>query len=325
MLQRRPIDIAQDRQLLLDLHCRINYASETPYARRVPYEEYRLKWLSTFQPETFLADLAQSIQDDRTVAEIWEVEGGVAGYLWVTFTDLADYELTIAEVMDLAVLPEYQGQGIGQQLLRYAESQARRQGATLLRSDTGVENRASQRLHERLEFHPYRICYEKVLRYEKAGPPISLERIERALAGAQEILRQHGYDYAISAKDLRSYAEADTFYPSAISWDDILDNPLIVAHETVEVAELKRKGLEINKDVIVQNLEEIYEAHLAAGEVEMALAQALGNLDHIQSRLKAARDWLEDPLVPSALRDRYNALYAHMKDLLEEREEKHHA
>jgi hypothetical protein len=160
---------------------------------------------------------------------------------------------------------------------------------------------------------------------EEAGAPIAMETIEAALVKAREILRRFGYDCDISAEDLHAYSQADTFYPSAISWDEILGNALIVAHEIVEIAELKRRGLAISKDVIVQNLGEVYEAHLVASEVEMALAEALGDLDHIQDRLKAAQDWIEDPLLPSALRDRYSALYHSMQQLVDARKEKNHA
>jgi ribosomal protein S18 acetylase RimI-like enzyme len=163
-MEYRRIDIVRDRDILLELHCLINYASETPYARRMPYEQYQAKWLSTSQPERFLSHLAETMQDERTLAEFLEEAGVVVGYLWLTFHDLLDYGITIAEVMDLGVAPEYQRQGIGLELLRHAEEVARQQGATLLRSDTGAENVASQGLHEKLEFGLYKLHYEKVLR-----------------------------------------------------------------------------------------------------------------------------------------------------------------
>jgi ribosomal protein S18 acetylase RimI-like enzyme len=103
------------------------------------------------------------MKDTRTIAEVLEEDGSTAGYLWVTFTDVQDYNITIAGIMDIAVAPNYQRKGIGTMMLRHIEELAKRRKATLLRSDTGIENVASQKLHEGLGFKPYRICYEKIL------------------------------------------------------------------------------------------------------------------------------------------------------------------
>ena len=316
MLRQRVLQVEQDRETLLEFHCRISYESETPYARRVAYKPYRRKWLSTSQPESYLAHLAETMGDGRTVAEIWEEDDTTVGYLWVVFHDVPDYDITIAEVMDLAVAPAYQRQGLGVRMLQHAEDVARKQGATLLRSDTGTDNVASQRLHETMEYQPCRICYEKILRYPQAGSSIPLERYAVALRDARQILRRHSYDHDISAEDLLTYAEADTFYPSAISRDENLKDRLIVVHEVVEIAELKRMGLEITGDVIVRNLEEIYEAHLRATEVEMAIALEIGDLGHVRGRLEALQDWIGDPLIPSRLRAEYDDLYARLQQVL---------
>jgi len=131
--------------------------------RELSYGEYRKKWLGTSQPKSFLADLEKTMNDKRTIAEILEDDDATAGYIWVTFTDVKDYNITTAEIMDIAVATDYQRRGIGTMMLRYIEDLSRERGATLLRSDTGIENAASQKLHERFGFKPYRIHYEKVL------------------------------------------------------------------------------------------------------------------------------------------------------------------
>lgn len=163
MFQYRVIDINKDRDILLELHCRINYESETPYVRGVSYEQYRQKWLITSQTESYLSHLSKTLKDKRTIAEILEDNGIVVGYLWATFTDVEGYDITIATVMDIAVVPDYKRRGIGTKMMGYIEETAREREATLLRSDTGIENIASQRLHEKVGFKPYRICYEKIL------------------------------------------------------------------------------------------------------------------------------------------------------------------
>jgi ribosomal protein S18 acetylase RimI-like enzyme len=170
VLHYREIDVDRDRDTLLEFHCRINYASEPMWARRIPYVHYRDKWLSTSQPASYLAHLTQTMQDERTLAEILEQNGTTVGYLWVTFTDIADYDITVAQVMDIAVAPQYQRRGLGLQMLKHIEVIARRHGAALLRSDAGIKNVASKRLHEKSGFEPYRIQYEKVLRQERILP-----------------------------------------------------------------------------------------------------------------------------------------------------------
>ena len=94
MLTFRPINVVADRDVLLEWHCDGNYESETPWARTVSYEEYRKKWLSTEQPESFLNHLAESTSDTRTIAEIAEKDGTAIGFVWVTFTDVEGYDVT---------------------------------------------------------------------------------------------------------------------------------------------------------------------------------------------------------------------------------------
>lgn len=163
MLEFRRIDVKKDRETLLELHCRINYESETPIMRSIPYEDYREKWLSTSQPKSFLSELEKTMNEDRTIGEILEDNSSLAGYLWVTFADIKDYNITIAQIMDIAVSPFFQRQGIGTIILKHIQKLSREHGATLIRSDTGIENTASQKLHEGFGFKPYRISYEKTI------------------------------------------------------------------------------------------------------------------------------------------------------------------
>jgi GNAT superfamily N-acetyltransferase len=163
-LRKRCADVKGDKNVLLELHCAANYASETPWARRTPYGKYRDKWLSTPQPAAFLSDLARSLRDRRTITEIWETDcGEAAAYAWVTFTDVEGYGITIADVRDIAVAEGFRRRGIGAKILRHIEAVARRNGAAVLRSETGVENAASQALHRKSGFAVHRIDYEKVL------------------------------------------------------------------------------------------------------------------------------------------------------------------
>jgi len=163
-LERRKIDPDRDRDTLLPLHCMACYASECAWARRAPYHEYEAEWLATSQPASFLSDLKRSMEDARTIAEFWcEDDGQVVGYLWAVFRKVDGYSVVIAEVNDIAVVPEYRRRGLGLAMLRHAEEVARRHGADLLRSGTGIENIPSQELHKKAGFATHRVDYERVL------------------------------------------------------------------------------------------------------------------------------------------------------------------
>ncbi|MBA7635718.1 hypothetical protein ES703_43322 [subsurface metagenome] len=163
MLNHRKIDIKNDRDMLLELHCIVNYESDSPWARTIPFEQYREKWLSTSQSEVFLNGLAKSLTDQRTIAEIWEDVATIIGYLWVDFSEIGDYGITVAEVKDIIVTDDYRRRGIGRKMLAHAEKLARDRGADICRSGTGIENLASQKLHTSSGFKPYYIQNEKLL------------------------------------------------------------------------------------------------------------------------------------------------------------------
>ena len=116
MLTIRPIDPERDRDTLLELHRMGNYDSETPWARTTSYDDYREKWLSTEQTDSFLTHLSQSMEDERTIASIWEEDG-----VWVAFREVEGYDVTIAEVNDIAVSVSHRRRGIGTEILEHVE------------------------------------------------------------------------------------------------------------------------------------------------------------------------------------------------------------
>lgn len=166
MYTYRPITAA-DRQTILAFHCEIIYASDTPWARKVPYDHYKQQWFSTAQPNQFFSHLLETCQDARTIAEIVEDDQGKPiGYIWVVFNDIDGYNLTVAEIMDVFVIPEQRRTGLGTRLLKYIEEKAKSRGAHVLRSETGIVNKASIELHKRHGFQTYRVLLEKPLTNE---------------------------------------------------------------------------------------------------------------------------------------------------------------
>lgn len=165
-LLHRQIDFINDRDYVLERHCRINYECDSPWKRGMPYEAYRQEWFSlSGQVTDFYDYLKKTAEDLRTIAEIIESENGcTAGYLWVPFIADAESGFCFAQIQDIYVEEACRRAGIAGKLLRYAENRARLNGARVIRSGTGCENIKSIRLHEKQGYAPYRYEFEKILR-----------------------------------------------------------------------------------------------------------------------------------------------------------------
>lgn len=158
------IDLDTSRDYILERHCRINYVCDTPWARKLSYEEYRANWFA--DTEGYLSAMIESMKDERTIAEIIKAESGeTVGYLWVPFHG-EEASFIWADVQDIYVEEAYRRSGAAIYLMHYAEQAAKKNGAKVIRSGTGCENVASQGLHEKMGYYQYRMEYEKVLQEE---------------------------------------------------------------------------------------------------------------------------------------------------------------
>jgi len=167
--QHIKIDLDADRDYILERHCRVNYACDTPWARKLSYDQYRSDWfVNAGQQEEFLSSLRESMDDSRTVAEIIKTESGeMVGYLWVPFHAGTASFMCWADVQDIYIEEAYRRTGVALYLMDYAEQSAKRNGAKVIRSGTGCENIKSQGLHQKLGYYQYRFEYEKVLQEDK--------------------------------------------------------------------------------------------------------------------------------------------------------------
>ncbi len=84
-------------------------------------------------------------------------------YLWVAFADVPGYEIRIAEIDEISILPAHQAQGTGTTTVATAEAIARERGAAVLRASTGIENVASQHLHATAGLDVIHVSFEKQL------------------------------------------------------------------------------------------------------------------------------------------------------------------
>jgi ribosomal protein S18 acetylase RimI-like enzyme len=116
------------------------------------------------------------MEDSRTIAQVWLENDTVAGYIWMEFREITDYHVSMAEITEIAVAEAFHRRGIATQMLTYAEQVARERGVQVLRSETGIENVASQGLHAKLRFYTYHLLYEKLLvddPTQNSGDPVS--------------------------------------------------------------------------------------------------------------------------------------------------------
>jgi ribosomal protein S18 acetylase RimI-like enzyme len=162
VLTQRPVDPKSDRDFLLDLACMSSYESLPAWYRTQSYRVYRERWFESKLPTLFLQDLAKSLKEERTVAEIWQEDGQNAGFLWLTFGD-SPYNRVIATLHNLTVAPNHQRRGIGGMMLQAVESMAKHCKAGILRVETSIENQPTQAMYQKAGFTVARLLYEKEL------------------------------------------------------------------------------------------------------------------------------------------------------------------
>ena len=142
--------------------------------------------------------------------------------------------------------------------------------------------------------------------------------VDRAVAEAKQLLSQHGYDCQATAEDLILWFQADTPYDENFELEKALAKPLIVVHELVEIDNVKRMGIALTKNAIVDNIEKVDDAHLKAAEVELQIAASLGDARHLRWRLEHIRIWSEDPSVTPSNRERYKEMLAKVAETVED-------
>jgi len=131
----------------------------------MPYNNYQQEWFGLQgQIKGFMDALSGSMKDSRTIAEIIQTDDGqIVAYLWVPFFADEESGFLFADVQDIYVEDEFRAMGIATKLMKYAETKAKENGAKVIRSGTGCENKNSIGLHEKLGYYQYRYEFEKLL------------------------------------------------------------------------------------------------------------------------------------------------------------------
>ncbi len=113
------------------------------------------------------------------------------------------------------------------------------------------------------------------------------ETIEARLEQAAELLGELEYPLMeFTAQEFYDYLTGETFTGDRITLRQILGNEYLMLHEVVEVCELKRLGVAIDKDTtMTADKTKIYSAHLAAMDFELGYSLLLEDYYWLRHRL----------------------------------------
>lgn len=108
----------------------------------------KVEQASFTMPWSRAAFTAEVVDNDFAYYLVGEADGTVVGYagMWIILDE--------AHVTNVAVLPAYRGQGLGEQLLTALMADAKKRGALSMTLEVRVSNEGAQRLYRRLGFMP---------------------------------------------------------------------------------------------------------------------------------------------------------------------------
>jgi hypothetical protein len=142
-------------------------------------------------------------------------------------------------------------------------------------------------------------------------------QIIKKLKMATKELEKLGYkSQHISPKEFYDYMTGETPTGDIISVADVLSNEFLLIHEIVEISELKKFGIEINKHTVMMFHPKVYEAHYVATEYEFNYALGKQNYDWLKVRIEHAKSWLKDETMPPHLAPKFKALIEKFSEVL---------
>jgi len=155
-----------------------------------------------------------------------------------------------------------------------------------------------------------------LFQFEMIHLATTIEEVREAVDRAKGILEDCGASVDVTADQLWDWFETDLPIGDTEELGEIITNSLLVIHELVEIDEVLNMGLAITKDVIVENPEKVDTAHLKAARVELMVAKAIGETDHIRDMCAAIENWCVDKTVSEINRVEYRKLLSEAKSCL---------
>ncbi|MGQ9641120.1 MAG: hypothetical protein ACUVUF_03210 [Candidatus Bathycorpusculaceae bacterium] len=144
------------------------------------------------------------------------------------------------------------------------------------------------------------------------------DKITVKIKEAVKILKRLGYDCgAISPKEFYDYMMAETPTGDTITLEDVLRNEFLLVHEIVEISELKKMNVLINKQTIIKFYPNVYEAHFTALDYELSYALNKRDYEWLKQRLKNFQSQLDDPYLPQEFWHLKQKLSSKYKSMME--------
>lgn len=129
---------------------------------------------------------------------------------------------------------------------------------------------------------------------------------------AMKILKVLGYrSETITPEEFYDYMTGETPTGDLITLTDILNNEFLMVHEVVEISELKKRDIPINKQTIIQFYTEVFKVHFTALNYELTYALNKQHYEWIRSRLTDTERQLNDPYM-----QKFNNLKQEVKPIL---------
>ena len=123
--------------------------------------------------------------------------------------------------------------------------------------------------------------------------------IEAKVRETKRTLKQLGYSSEpISPKEFSDYMTGETPTGDVITLDDVLRSEFFMVHEVVEICELKRMNVPIDKHTVMRFYPKVYEAHLTALDLELTYALNKKDFDWFKRRFDNFLSQLDDPYLP---------------------------
>jgi len=136
-------------------------------------------------------------------------------------------------------------------------------------------------------------------------------RIDNRLRECAKLLKGLGYkSESVSSKEFYEYLTWKAYLDDAVAIPNAdLSNDYFVVHELVEISELKKMDIPIDKDTVVKHfICAVFEAHYVATEYELNYAVSKRDFDWVKRRLKDVRYWLEDDHIPKHMINRFEEI-----------------
>ena len=116
-----------------------------------------------YDRETFAAGFAANLNNPQQFYQLAVINGEVVGLIGMQIMFPLNLNGWIGEIQELVVLPQMRGLNIGQALLAWAETQAKRSGANLMELSSGRVRTDAHRFYLREGYQQSHFRFKKML------------------------------------------------------------------------------------------------------------------------------------------------------------------